>query len=140
MKKYLIILAIITLLHLSNTPTYAHSGRTDSNGGHNCSASSISKGLCTGYHYHNGGTSNTSPQQLVPAATPVTVIATPKPLVATPKATIKPTVKPTPKITPTPKVSPTIAPTPTITPIVQIVPVETKKQGFFEWLFSLFSN
>ena len=32
----------------------AHSGRTDSNGGHNCSQKSKEKGLCTGYHYHNG--------------------------------------------------------------------------------------
>jgi hypothetical protein len=32
----------------------AHSGRTDSSGGHNCSQKSIEKGLCTGYHYHNG--------------------------------------------------------------------------------------
>lgn len=40
------------------TLALAHSGRTDSSGGHNCSAKSISKGLCTGYHYHNGGSSN----------------------------------------------------------------------------------
>jgi hypothetical protein len=38
----------------------AHSGRTDSNGGHNCSPKSVSKGLCTGYHYHNGGGSSSS--------------------------------------------------------------------------------
>ena len=30
----------------------AHSGRTDSNGGHNCSEQSKRKGLCYGYHYH----------------------------------------------------------------------------------------
>ena len=30
-----------------------HSGRTDSNGGHNCSSTSVAKGLCSGYHYHN---------------------------------------------------------------------------------------
>ena len=30
----------------------AHSGRTDSRGGHNCSEQSKRKGLCTGYHYH----------------------------------------------------------------------------------------
>lgn len=39
---------------------YAHSGRTDSNGGHNCSQKSINKGLCSGYHYHNGGSSTSS--------------------------------------------------------------------------------
>lgn len=33
----------------------AHSGRTDANGGHNCSQKSKDKGLCTGYHYHNDG-------------------------------------------------------------------------------------
>jgi hypothetical protein len=34
--------------------SFAHSGRTDSSGGHNCSQKSKDKGLCTGYHYHNG--------------------------------------------------------------------------------------
>ena len=29
-----------------------HSGRTDKNGGHNCSEASKRKGLCSGYHYH----------------------------------------------------------------------------------------
>lgn len=38
----------------------AHSGRTDSRGGHNCSAKSINKGLCSGYHYHSGSESNKS--------------------------------------------------------------------------------
>lgn len=32
----------------------AHSGRTDAYGGHKCSQKSINKGLCSGYHYHNG--------------------------------------------------------------------------------------
>ena len=31
--------------------TLGHSGRTDSRGGHKCSANSKAKGLCTGYHY-----------------------------------------------------------------------------------------
>nr|WP_285855737.1 copper amine oxidase N-terminal domain-containing protein [Paenibacillus camelliae] len=43
-----------------NTSALAHSGRTDSNGGHNCSNKSIQKGLCTGYHYHNSGKSSSS--------------------------------------------------------------------------------
>ena len=34
---------------------YAHSGRTDKDGGHNCSEKSKKKGLCTGYHYHKRG-------------------------------------------------------------------------------------
>nr|WP_246628097.1 stalk domain-containing protein [Paenibacillus oenotherae] len=38
----------------------AHSGRTDGNGGHNCSEKSRAKGLCTGYHYHNGGSGGNS--------------------------------------------------------------------------------
>jgi hypothetical protein len=51
MKK----LILASLLFLLAVPTsFAHSGRTDKNGGHNCSQASIDKGLCTGYHYHNG--------------------------------------------------------------------------------------
>ncbi|WP_351124739.1 YHYH domain-containing protein [Shewanella sp. T24-MNA-CIBAN-0130] len=48
-------LILASLLFLLAVPiSFAHSGRTDKNGGHNCSQSSIDKGLCTGYHYHNG--------------------------------------------------------------------------------------
>lgn len=43
------------VLSLAVSMAYGHSGRTDSNGGHNCSAKSKKKGLCTGYHYHNAG-------------------------------------------------------------------------------------
>ncbi|WP_417446153.1 YHYH domain-containing protein [Kangiella sp.] len=43
------------VLSLAASMSYGHSGRTDSNGGHNCSAKSIKKGLCSGYHYHNAG-------------------------------------------------------------------------------------
>ena len=51
MKK----LIFASLLFLLAVPTsFAHSGRTDKNGGHNCSQASINKGLCSGYHYHNG--------------------------------------------------------------------------------------
>lgn len=39
----------------SDLNSFAHSGKTDSSGGHNCSAKSQAKGLCTGYHYHNEG-------------------------------------------------------------------------------------
>ena len=35
------------------TVSFAHSGGTDSSGGHNCSAKSQQKGLCSGYHYHS---------------------------------------------------------------------------------------
>lgn len=50
-------IAIITLIisFIFGSSVYAHSGRTDSSGGHNCSAKSQAKGLCSGYHYHNGG-------------------------------------------------------------------------------------
>ena len=48
MKKIFILTAIL------GTISFSHSGRTDSSGGHNCSAKSQSKGLCSGYHYHDG--------------------------------------------------------------------------------------
>ena len=57
MNKKFIFLLLICFFTFS-TMTYAHSGRTDASGGHNCSQKSISKGLCTGYHYHNGGSSS----------------------------------------------------------------------------------
>jgi len=47
-----ILLAFIFVMSL-NATSYAHSGRTDANGGHNCSLKSQQKGLCSGYHYHN---------------------------------------------------------------------------------------
>lgn len=73
----------------------AHSGRTDSSGGHNCNV-----GACAGtYHYHNGGY----------APAPVYVAPTVKP-------TIKPTVAPTVKPTPKPTIKSTLRPTPTIVP------------------------
>ncbi|SDS95824.1 Copper amine oxidase N-terminal domain-containing protein [Paenibacillaceae bacterium GAS479] len=58
-KKRMTAIAVLLIVMLV-TPlsAFAHSGRTDSNGGHKCSAKSISKGLCTGYHYHNGGSSS----------------------------------------------------------------------------------
>ena len=46
------IFAILTLAAVASYSD-AHSGRTDSNGGHNCSQASKDKGLCTGYHYHS---------------------------------------------------------------------------------------
>jgi hypothetical protein len=53
-------IAILTLLFtfVFGTISFAHSGGTDANGGHNCSEKSKAKGLCTGYHYHNGGGSS----------------------------------------------------------------------------------
>ncbi len=52
MKKAIAILAAFLLLA---SQAYAHSGRTDSRGGHNWSDASKRKGLCSGYHYHNSG-------------------------------------------------------------------------------------
>lgn len=46
--KRIILLACL----FSCTSVMAHSGRTDSSGGHNCSSASQQKGLCSGYHYH----------------------------------------------------------------------------------------
>lgn len=61
MKKYLILaLNFVALFILSVSTADAHSGRTDASGGHNCSQKSINKGLCTGYHNHNGGSSSGS--------------------------------------------------------------------------------
>jgi hypothetical protein len=50
MKKVLLGLAALVIL---TSQVSAHSGRTDADGGHNCSQKSIDKGLCSGYHYHN---------------------------------------------------------------------------------------
>ena len=56
-KHYISLISTLCCLVLLLLPltANAHSGRTDSSGGHNCSDKSIAKGLCTGYHYHNGG-------------------------------------------------------------------------------------
>lgn len=54
MNKKLFFLLLVCFVGFSSV-SYAHSGRTDANGGHNCSQKSIAKGLCSGYHYHNGG-------------------------------------------------------------------------------------
>ncbi|MFJ7920751.1 copper amine oxidase N-terminal domain-containing protein [Lysinibacillus fusiformis] len=54
MKKLVLFLAMVTLFFTTTSIADAHPGRLDSNGGHNCSEKSKAKGLCTGYHYHNG--------------------------------------------------------------------------------------
>lgn len=55
-----IIALILVMLMIIPSAAFAHPGRTDSSGGHNCSAKSKAKGLCSGYHYHNGGGSSSS--------------------------------------------------------------------------------
>mgnify|MGYP001159094375 FL=1 len=62
MKKFITAALMIVIASLASYSS-AHSGRTDANGGHNCSQKSINKGLCTGYHYHNN-TSIDQPEQL----------------------------------------------------------------------------
>jgi hypothetical protein len=60
-----ILMALFVILFSTSSMTYAHSGRTDSSGGHNCSQKSINKGLCSGYHYHNGGSTKSSQVQSI---------------------------------------------------------------------------
>ncbi|MCA0993494.1 YHYH domain-containing protein [Pseudalkalibacillus hwajinpoensis] len=61
MKTNWIGLGLVILLIITQPiSAFAHSGRTDSSGGHNCSQKSIDKGLCTGYHNHNSGNSGSS--------------------------------------------------------------------------------
>jgi len=52
MKKTILISIVVLAF---STQVNAHGGRTDKSGGHKCSAKSVSKGLCTGYHNHNSG-------------------------------------------------------------------------------------
>jgi hypothetical protein len=52
MKKIIMVFIGLAVIVGSSSSVYAHSGRTDKNGGHNCSSKSIQKGLCTGYHFH----------------------------------------------------------------------------------------
>ena len=50
MSKKLVFVLLLTVF-MENI-VMAHSGRTDSSGGHNCSQKSKDKGLCSGYHRH----------------------------------------------------------------------------------------
>ncbi|MFS0727025.1 copper amine oxidase N-terminal domain-containing protein [Paenibacillus sp. 1P07SE] len=58
MRKTILLVLVFVLMFSASAA--AHSGRTDSRGGHNCSEKSKAKGLCTGYHYHNGGAGDSS--------------------------------------------------------------------------------
>lgn len=58
-----IVFLLILALVIPASPTFAHSGRTDSSGGHNCNV-----GACAGtYHYHNGGSAPSTPRYNPPA-------------------------------------------------------------------------
>ncbi|MCR8643438.1 copper amine oxidase N-terminal domain-containing protein [Paenibacillus sp. N1-5-1-14] len=59
MLKKIVLFTFVLMFSLSGLAS-AHSGRLDANGGHNCSAKSKAKGLCSGYHYHRGGESTES--------------------------------------------------------------------------------
>lgn len=89
MRKYILILALLTTSgFLFPTFIKAHSGRTDSSGGHNCNV-----GSCAGtYHYHSGG----------PAPAPAYVAPKKKVIPTIKPATTRPTVRRT--TTPTPVV------------------------------------
>lgn len=67
MKKWSLLFVLLLFFSFSLSAE-AHPGRTDSSGGHNCTAKSVAKGLCTEYHYHNGGSS--SSPQTTPSTTP----------------------------------------------------------------------
>ncbi|MFE5321466.1 stalk domain-containing protein [Paenibacillus sp. NPDC056579] len=57
MIRKVLLLMFVLAISLSSLVS-AHPGRLDANGGHNCSAQSKAKELCTGYHYHNGSSSS----------------------------------------------------------------------------------
>lgn len=67
MKKWSLLFGLILLFSFSLNAE-AHPGRTDSSGGHNCTAKSVAKGLCTEYHFHNGG--STPAPETSPSTTP----------------------------------------------------------------------
>jgi len=70
MRVIVVVLSIALLSIFSINTVSAHSGRTDSSGGHNCNV-----GACAGtYHYHNGGSGYTPPAPK-PAPTPAPVVA-----------------------------------------------------------------
>ena len=54
MTKYYLSIAFLFAFSFSPSTIMAHGGGLDSKCGHNCSAKSKKKGLCTAYHYHFG--------------------------------------------------------------------------------------
>ncbi|MGC5326878.1 YHYH domain-containing protein [Brevibacillus sp. SYSU BS000544] len=95
MNKILSAVLTLALIFVPIVSADAHSGRTDSSGGHNCSDKSKAKGLCTGYHYHNGGHSSGSVSAPVSApvskpkpTTPAAPVVQKKTIVAVEKANV----------------------------------------------------
>lgn len=93
MKK---VILLVLLLSLFSAAAQAHSGRTDSRGGHHDRKNG-------GYHYHHGMPAHDHPGGVCPYSVTPTPKPTPKP---TPRPTPKPTAKPTPSPTPTPTPKP----------------------------------
>ncbi|KMY32945.1 hypothetical protein ACZ11_12760 [Lysinibacillus xylanilyticus] len=81
MKKLVLFITMLSLFMATSLTADAHPGRLDSNGGHNCSAKSKAKGLCSGYHYHNKG-NEVVPSTNVNQKTPTTQ-STPEPVLTT---------------------------------------------------------
>lgn len=155
MKKFVFILISLVILLTATSPVEAHSGRTDSQGGHNCNV-----GACAGtYHYHNGGPA--LPDQAAPQAQevqqiPVYVPPTSAPLrvatavptriptriptkIPTRIPTKKPMVTPTEMVTPTAIATPTEMVTPTITtPVVQKALAPKTEKGFWANFINFF--
>lgn len=125
---------IIVLFFIATIPVEAHSGRTDSSGGHNCNV-----GACAGtYHYHNGGSAPFQPQQTYTAPTATTQYVAPT-NVPTRISTRITTMTPTPTFTPTPTPEPTD--TSTITPktVQEVKSAKTENpKGFWGWLMNFF--
>jgi len=145
--QFIIFLLIPLFFFVFSIPAGAHSGRTDSNGGHNCNV-----GACAGtYHYHNGGSAPVQQPQtpiyipeptvyILPTSAPTVVpfrratIAPTKKLLPTKKPTIAPTKKPTPTFTVTPTA--TITPTLTTVPMQKAIEVQQENEkGFWSRLF-----
>ncbi len=129
MRKLIILFVFCLFVLVVASPAEAHSGRTDSNGGHNCNV-----GACAGtYHYHNGGPAvqpQTQAVQEVPVYVPPTNAPVERVVVATAIPTRKPTnIPPTkaPTRIPTkkPTAKPTTRPTKIVTPTVTETPIAT---------------
>lgn len=90
-KLTLIILTLVSTFITGADIATAHSGRTDSNGGHNCYV-----GACAGtYHYHNGGGTPAPAPTPAPAYTPPPApTPAPQPVYTPPPETIKVVPKP----------------------------------------------
>lgn len=87
-----VLVAVFLFGMAPNANLEAHSGRTDSNGGHTCRTNCASYGLSTGeYHYHNSGSAPApKPAPIAPSPTPT---AEPK-TESSPQPTSQPTAVP----------------------------------------------